>query len=83
MPILGVQGEAWCPYGLGIYFLNDKQEIDFFDPITKETHHIFTPEKPPNGEWMGALPVSRDGRWLLYAQIDEQSSNLMLVENWR
>ncbi len=29
------------------------------------------------------LTVSPDGRWLLYAQLDRQVSNILLVENFR
>jgi hypothetical protein len=34
-------------------------------------------------DWMGSLPISPDGRWMLFAQMDEFSSDLMMVENWR
>ena len=29
------------------------------------------------------LSVSRDGRWLLYSQVDLHGADLMLVENFR
>jgi len=32
--------------------------------------------------WIGGMPVSSDGRWLFFPQLDEQSSNLMMIENW-
>jgi len=38
-------------------------------------------EKPVPG-WIGGMPVSSDGRWLFLPQLDEQSSNLMMIENW-
>ena len=37
----------------------------------------------PAPVWMGGLPISNDGRWLLFSQLDEWSSDFMLVENWR
>jgi hypothetical protein len=29
------------------------------------------------------LSVSADGRWLLYSQVEEENSDVMLVENFR
>ncbi|HVO61088.1 MAG TPA: winged helix-turn-helix domain-containing protein [Terriglobales bacterium] len=77
--------DAWVPFGPGIYFfhyLNDKPEIDFLDLSTKKVRPVFFPEKV-GADWMGGLSVSPDGRWLLFTQTDEISSDLMLVENWR
>jgi hypothetical protein len=74
----------WFPVQSGIYFLNlekDRPEIDFFDLNTTKVRRIFIPEKSPL-DWIGELSVSSDGRWLLYPQVDEISSDLMMIENW-
>jgi len=78
--------EAWRPFGTGIYtlgFTNHKWEIDFFDLGTKKLSKVFQMEKSPDPDWMGGLPVSPDGRYLLFSQSDEISSDLMMVENWQ
>jgi Tol biopolymer transport system component/DNA-binding winged helix-turn-helix (wHTH) protein len=86
MPQLGNLGEAWSPFRSGIYFLrenNGKAEIDFFDLSTHTVRRVFVLEKSLILDWMGGLPVSNDGKWLLFSQVDEQSSDLMMIENWR
>jgi hypothetical protein len=33
--------------------------------------------------WSGAVSISSDGKWLLYPQLDGNSSDLMMIENWK
>lgn len=85
MPELTGLGSGWFPVQSGIYYVaihNNKPEIDFLDLNTRKTRQVFALEKPPP-EWMGGMPVSSDGKWLLYPQVDETSSDLMMIENWQ
>jgi dipeptidyl aminopeptidase/acylaminoacyl peptidase len=82
MPKLSI--DEWFPSGSGIYFISRsgaKPAIEFFDLKTEKIRRVYEFEKPVPG-WIGGMPVSRDGRWLFFPQLDEQSSNLMLIENW-
>ncbi len=83
MPALRFVDE-WWPVGNGIYFIGDvgsKQAIEFLDLQTRKIRQLYTLEKPPE-PWTSGLAVSPDGRWLLYSQIDEINSDLMLVDNF-
>jgi len=51
----------------------------YFDFSTKKIRKIFDARK----DFGDALSVSPDGRWLLYAQQDEENTDIMLVENFR
>jgi Tol biopolymer transport system component len=87
MPQLSGGGDAWFPTGSGIYYLSlnsktKKAEIKFFDLKSRTTRVIYVMEKNPPWAYVGGLPVSSDGKWLLFPQVDEQSSDLMLIENW-
>jgi len=76
-------GDKWTPVLSGIYFFSlEKCEISFFDFLAEKTRTIYKMEKPQPG-YAGSLSVSGDGRWLLFPQLDEQSSDIMMVENWR
>jgi hypothetical protein len=72
--------------GSGIYTLghaNNKWEIDFFDLNMKKSSTVFVMDKFPAQGWMGGLPVSPDGRYLLFAQTDGVSSDLIRADNWQ
>jgi eukaryotic-like serine/threonine-protein kinase len=67
---------------LGIYFLtrsNSQFSIQFFSFAAAKTETIAKVERPT----LGALTVSPDGKTILYAQLDQFGSDLMLVENFR
>jgi Tol biopolymer transport system component/DNA-binding winged helix-turn-helix (wHTH) protein len=83
-PELDFLGDKWFPFGSGLYFLSRsgaKTVIEFFDLKTEKVLRVYELEKP-TGEWIGGMPVSSDGKWMLFPQMDEQSSNLMMIENW-
>jgi len=85
MPEVNYLGDEWFPSGSGIYFMSHsggKDAIEFFDLKTERVSRVYELEKPAPG-WIGGMPVSSDGKWILFPQVDEQSSNLMLIENWR
>ena len=78
-------GDAWTPFRSGIYFMgyaNGKSAIEYLDLETRKVRLLYLMEKD-RPDWIGGLPVSGDGKWLLFPQVDEQSSDLMMIENWR
>jgi hypothetical protein len=68
----------------GVYYMTAprplaKSVIRFIDLARHTTKDVFTLDKPPE---LG-LAVSRDGRHLLFAQIDRTVSDIMLAENFK
>ena len=85
MPDLHAEQGNWSPFGSGVYFVarvGDKTVLNLFDLKSKQVRRIFTLEKPAP-DWIGGIAVSKDGKWLLFPQVDQSSSDLMLIENWR
>ena len=73
----------WAVAQDGIYFYDiNTKDIDFFSFATHQVSEIAKPEKAAH-RFNPGLAVSSDGRWLLYAQNDEETSHIMLVENFR
>jgi len=66
-----------APAGRTIYV-----KIEFFNPATGKTTPVATTEKVL-ARWIPSLTVSPDGKYMLYTQIDQQGSDLMLMENFR
>jgi len=68
----------------GIYFFTvpDKKghsDLSIYEFATGKTRKILTIERPVDA----FFAVSPDGRTILYTQIDDVGSDLMLVENFR
>jgi hypothetical protein len=67
----------------GIYFADYKSNsLKFFDLGGRRVSTVARVEKLARGA-TPHLPVSPDGRWLLYTQEDQFISDIMLVENFR
>jgi eukaryotic-like serine/threonine-protein kinase len=78
------QGANFAVVDEGIYFIPTPDaaagySIQFLSFATRKITLITKIEKPVE---MG-LSVSPDQKWILYSQIDQQTSDLMLVENFR
>lgn len=75
----------WAVVDSGIYFvpqiIQPRPVINSFSFATREVNKIIELEKAPLYGPPG-LSASANGRWLLYAQIDQTSSDIMLVENF-
>ena len=85
MPESGLAGGRWFPSGSGIYFMSNsggKDAIEFFDLSSQKVRRVYELEKPMT-DYIGTMPVSNDGKWMLFPHVDEKSSNLMMIENWR
>ena len=78
---------SWTMTNDGIYFVAHTgsappRPLKFFSFATRRVTQIGMVEKDPL-RWVPSLAVSPDGRWLLYAQIEQNTSSIMLVENFR
>ena len=71
----------WTVAREGIYFVPDAapRVVSYFDFATRRTRELFTVDK----DLSDGLSVSPDGRYLLFAQLDEMNSEIMLVEKFR
>jgi Tol biopolymer transport system component/predicted Ser/Thr protein kinase len=78
----------WQPFNDGIYFVSRApksdtlgQRIQFFNFVTKNIDLIAPTSKPVSP--YGGFSVSPDRRQIVFAQVDQDESDIMLVENFR
>ncbi len=71
----------WVPTAAGIYFIaqGPAPHIRFYDFATHAVKEIADLPGAP-APYVGGISVSTDGRYVLYFQIDETASDLMLVD---
>ena len=77
----------WMLTDQGIYFFDLKNPVEpalkFYSFTAGKTTLLRQfPKDTRVDEISTALSVSPDGRWILYTQLDQSGSNLMLVENF-
>jgi Tol biopolymer transport system component/serine/threonine protein kinase len=76
----------WAVLDNGIYFVapvaTTRAALKYFNFATRRVMQLGVLERDPLKGPPG-LTVSPDGRWVLYAQVDQSISDIMLVENFR
>jgi hypothetical protein len=71
----------WTVVPAGIYFVpaDIPRSLCYFDFASRKIREVFHLEK----DFAVGLSVSPDGRWLLYSRLDEQNSDIMLIDQFR
>jgi Tol biopolymer transport system component len=71
----------WAVTRDGIYFVPDAapKTVAYFDFATKRVRNVFKVDK----ELEAGLSVSPDGRYILFSQVDQENSDIMLVDQFR
>lgn len=74
--------DAWAATTAGIYFTDSSSKpvsVKFFEFDTRTTRHVMTLQQTPVPGVGPGITVSPDGRWLLYTQVDEEQSDILLT----
>jgi len=71
----------WTVVRDGIYFVpaDAPRSMRFFDFSTRQIRPVFEGQRDFNGD----LSVSPDGRWIMYSQLGDVNSDIMLVNGFR
>ena len=85
LPPTGYWG-YWAIGRRGLYFVNPEAKprpaIELFDLATRRVTRIAELERRPI-RWQGGFSVARDERSILYSQVEQSGSDIMLVEGFR
>jgi Tol biopolymer transport system component len=83
MPLLK-DAALWTVVRGGIYFVpaDAPHSICYFNISTRQVRRIMDVDRDFNSH-NGGLSASPDGQWMLYSQVDEVNSDIMLVDHFR
>jgi hypothetical protein len=75
-----VNSDLWTVSAGGIYFgpAAAPRSLRYFDFATRQVQSVFEAEK----DFRGGLSVSPDGHWILYSQVTDTNSDIMLVDHF-
>ena len=88
--IPSVTAGYWCVTTPGIVYVDltkppdsrDPKPVLFYDFATRRTTQVATIEKGLESAFMN-FSVTRDGRRMIWAQIDQESADIMLIQGWK
>jgi Tol biopolymer transport system component/DNA-binding winged helix-turn-helix (wHTH) protein len=80
LPLLN-NSSLWTVAPGGIYFVSMEsgRSVRFFDFATKKIRDVFELDH----DFGSGLSISPDGRWMIYSQIGDATSDIMLVDHFR
>ena len=72
--------DLWTVSAGGIYFVpaDASRSVRYFDFASKQIRPIFEGDR----DFGGGLSVSPDGRWIMYSQIADVNSDIMMVDHF-
>ena len=86
MPLEGMPtvryDDSWAPATSGVYYTDSSSKpitVNFYDFASRSTRRLMNIKKTPIPSSGPGISVSPDGRWLLYGQSGEESSEIMLA----
>ena len=74
--------DSWAATATGIYFTDSTSKpvnVNFYEFASRRTRRLMTLKQAPIPGGGPGISVSSDGRWLLYGQSGDESSEIMLA----
>lgn len=74
--------DAWAATTAGVYFTDASSSpisVNFFEFASRTTRRLMTLKQTPVPGAGPGITVASDGRWLLYTQVDDEQSDIMLA----
>jgi Tol biopolymer transport system component/DNA-binding winged helix-turn-helix (wHTH) protein len=74
--------DAWAATANGIYYTDSSSKpvtVNYYDLATRSSRQLMTLKQTPVPGVGPGITVSPDGRWLLYTQVDDEQSEIMLA----